>query len=253
MCTLVVATRVWRETPLVVAANRDERLGRPALPPALVVQGGARFFAPRDLQAGGTWIGVNAHRVFVGITNRFTGVASARPSRSRGLLVLDALAEDSAAHAVRRIASEPPSRHEPFHLVLADATEAHLVWSDGERLHRETLAPGFHVVTERSLGAAKSGRVDRLQGELASLYGPRPPTIEQWHAMLREHGPGADPASTGIDATCVHMPSHNYGTRSSSIVALGKGAADVRWWHADGPPCTTRLVDNAPAVRTLFE
>lgn len=247
MCTLVVATRVWRDTPLVVAANRDERLGRAALPPALVVQGGARFFAPRDLQAGGTWIGVNAHRVFVGITNRFTGVAQARPSRSRGLLVLDALAEDTAAHAVRRVASESPARHEPFHLVLADASEAHLVWSDGERIHRETLAPGFHVITERSLGAAASPRVARLRDELPTLWGPRPPSVEQWHALLREHGP------SGIDGTCVHLPSHNYGTRSASIVELGLRAGEVRWWHADGPPCTTTLVDNTAGVRALFE
>lgn len=247
MCTLVVATRVWRDTPLVVAANRDERTGRAALPPALVAQGGARFFAPRDLQAGGTWIGVNVHRVFVGITNRFTGVASTRTTRSRGLLVLDALAEDTAAHAVRRIASEPPGRHEPFHLVLADANEAHLVWSDGERIHRETLAPGFHVITERSLGAAASPRVDRLRTELPALYGSHRPSVEQWHAVLREHGP------SGIDGTCVHLPSHSYGTRSASIIELGAEAASVRWWHADGPPCTTALVDHSAAVRTLFE
>ena len=165
MCTLIVATRVWRQSPLIVAANRDERLGRPSRAPALVVQAGVRFYAPRDLQSGGSWIGVNAHRLFVGITNRFTGSASPRAGRSRGLLVLDALTEDSAAHAVRRVASEAPTRHDPFHLVMADTNEAHLVWSDGVRLRHETLAPGIHVITERSLGAAPTAREFLSRGE----------------------------------------------------------------------------------------
>jgi uncharacterized protein with NRDE domain len=246
MCTLIVATRVWQRTPLVVAANRDERLGRASRGPALVVQGGVRFYAPRDLQAGGTWIGLNDHGVFVGITNRFTGMAPTRVGRSRGLLVLDALSEDSAAHAVRRIASDAPSRHDPFHLVMADAAEAHLVWSDGARVYHETLAPGFHVVTERSLGAATSARVDRLQRELPALFGPQRPTPERWMAVLREH----DPA--GFEGTCVHVPAHGYGTRSATVLELGRAPTDTRWWHADGPPCTSPFAEQTEALRPLF-
>lgn len=247
MCTLILATRVWQASPLVVAANRDERLGRPAKGPALVVQGGVRFFAPRDLQAGGTWIGVNAFGVFAGITNRFTGAAAARSNRSRGLLVLDALSEDTAAHAVRRVASEAPSRHDPFHLVMADATDAHLVWSDGARVHHETLAPGFHVVTERSLGAAPSPRVERLRRELPAMFGPRPPGVARWISLLRAHD------EAGMEGTCVHLPAHGYGTRSASVIELGRQAQQARWWHADGAPCTAEFADLTGALQTVFE
>jgi uncharacterized protein with NRDE domain len=246
MCTLIVATRVWQATPLVVAANRDERLGRPARGPALVAQAGVRFFAPRDLQAGGTWLGLNAHGVFVGITNRFTGRAAAKAARSRGLLVLDALAEDSAAHAVRRIATEAPGRHEPFHLVMVDRDEAHLVWSDGDAVRHERLAPGIHIVTERSLGAAPTPRVERLNHELVALFGPRRPTPERWMELLRTH------AEAGLEGTCVHLPSHGYGTRSSTILELRRAPEDARWWHADGPPCTTEFVDLSDDLRPLL-
>jgi len=246
MCTLIIATRVWQAAPLVVAANRDERLGRPSRSPALVVQAGVRFFAPRDLQAGGSWIGINAHGVFVGITNRFTGVAGTKAARSRGLLVLDALAEDSAAHAVRRIATEAPRRHDPFHLVMADATEAHLVWSDGDAVRHERLAPGLHIVTERSLGAAPTARIARLQDELLALFGPRRPPVERWMEIMRAHG------DDGLEGTCVHLPSHGYGTRSSTIVEIGRTPADVHWWHADGPPCTTEFDDRSDELRPLL-
>lgn len=247
MCTLIVATRVWQGSPLVVAANRDERLARPAKGPALVVQGGVRFFAPRDLQAGGTWIGVNAFGVFAAITNRFGAATSAGSNRSRGLLVLDALSEDTAAHSVRRVASEAPSRHDPFHLVMADATDAHLVWSDGARVYHETLAPGLHVVTERSLGAAPSPRVERLRRELPRLFGPHPPGLAQWTSLLRVHD------EAGLEGTCVHVPSHGYGTRSASVIELGRRAPQARWWHADGPPCTAEFTDLTGSLRTVFD
>lgn len=246
MCTLIVATRIWQRAPLVIAANRDEQLGRPARTPELTVQGGARFFAPRDLQAGGTWIGLNQHGVFVGITNRFTGRPPSGKRRSRGLLVLDALAEVSAAHAARRIAALPPDLHEPFHLVMADAAEAHLVWSDGARVRHEPLAPGIHVVTERSLGAAPSARVDRLLRDLPSLYGDTPPEPEDWMARLRVHD------DAGLEGTCVHLPSHDYGTRSSTVLEISAGGRGARWWHADGPPCTTAFADLSDAIAPLL-
>src|SRR5512139_989608 len=70
MCTLAVALGQDRRWPVVVAANRDERLGRPSEPWGLRVgPGGVRFAAPRDVLAGGTWIGISAGGVFAGLTN----------------------------------------------------------------------------------------------------------------------------------------------------------------------------------------
>ena len=52
---------------LQVAANRDEWLKRPAAAPAVWTEG---WLAPKDLEAGGTWLGLNAQGLFVGVTNR---------------------------------------------------------------------------------------------------------------------------------------------------------------------------------------
>jgi len=246
MCTLIVASRVWEDMPVLVAANRDERLDRPSRGPQLVVQGGVRFFAPRDLKSGGTWIGVNRHGLFVAITNRYTGAAPRAP-RSRGLLVLDALSEDSAAHAVRRVASEAPTRHDPFHLVMVDAREAHLVWNDGARHHHEPLAPGFHVVTERSLDAAPTERIDRLRGRITSLFGPRPPALSRITELMRQHG------EPGLEGVCVHAPDLGYGTRSSSIIELPVDRARARWLQADGSPCTHDYVDLGAELRAMLD
>ena len=68
MCTLVLVVPEPGGV-LQVAANRDEFLARPADPPTPSADG--RWLAPRDRQAGGTWLGVNRAGLFVGVTNRF--------------------------------------------------------------------------------------------------------------------------------------------------------------------------------------
>ncbi len=70
MCTLIVLHRCIEATALVVAANRDEFFERPAEGPALRHTAHGKVLAPRDAQAGGTWLGLNEHGLFAAITNR---------------------------------------------------------------------------------------------------------------------------------------------------------------------------------------
>jgi uncharacterized protein with NRDE domain len=236
VCTLIVATRVWADTPLLVAANRDERLDRPAEPPRPRGESGHRVFAPLDLEAGGTWWGLNAHGLFAGITNRF-GAEIDESRRSRGHLVLDALQAKSAEAAAQAIAARDPSEHNAFHLVVADAAEAHLVHSDGTSLATRKLGEGIHVVTERSLGAGVSEREGTALRKLADLARSESPDEAAFMSLLRHH------ADAPFESLCVHMDDRGYGTRSSTLVRLGTEAAAIRVLHANGPPCRTPYVD----------
>ena len=69
MCTLIALHRCVPGSPLVVAANRDEFLARPAEGPALRMRENGPILAPLDVEAGGTWLGLNGRGVFVGLTN----------------------------------------------------------------------------------------------------------------------------------------------------------------------------------------
>ncbi len=88
MCTLLVATRRWPGTPLLIAANRDEHLQRPAAPPSSRRVGSRRIFAPTDLRAGGTWMGLNDAGLFVAITNRFAGEEQPPPEEEQAVEVV---------------------------------------------------------------------------------------------------------------------------------------------------------------------
>jgi len=247
MCTLLVAPRVWPETRLVVAANRDELYARPASPPRVWERGERRFFAPRDDVAGGSWIGVAESGLFVGVTNRSIGGGPSiisKDRRSRGALVLDALGCETVAEALEVVRGHGPEAHNPFHLVLVDATDAMVIWSDGWTLHEDPLAEGaVHPVTERSYGAAPSRRDEYLVERGAGLVAAPEPTPEQWRALLglRFDHASADPMEA-FDDVCVAVPEWGYGTRSSTWVRIGDDGR-VRYATIEAPPSEGAFVD----------
>jgi uncharacterized protein with NRDE domain len=228
MCTLIVATRVYRELPLLVAANRDERLDRPAEPPRVLrpPEVPIALLAPRDVTAGGTWIGLSGSGVFAGVTNRF-GEAPDPSRRSRGELVLRALAEPDARSAAHRIAALEPERYNPYHLVIADRVSAHLLVSTGAMVSLVELAPGLHVATERSFNTGVTEREKLIRSRMGSeLDRDAPPEDATLEALLSMK---ADPPFEG---TLLHVPEFNYGTRSSSIVRL-KSDGGAEFLHAE--------------------
>ena len=239
MCTLTFAWRVFDDAGLVVAANRDEALDRPSVDPVRIPgdSGTPDVVAPRDEEAGGTWIGANEHGVFVGITNRWTDVDLAA-ERSRGLLVRDALAASSAADAVA-VVEDAVAAHEydGFNLVVADAATCSYVAFDGD-LVVHSLDPGVHVVvnvgrvddfdvpaSRREYGQTQAENARGVEDALAVRPGE---TAAEWRTraadVLRDHDYGV----------CIH--GDGFGTRSSSLLQFGD---EFAYWYADGPPCET--------------
>lgn len=245
MCTLIVVQRLTeRGKELWLGANRDELLSRASILPEVSKHGKNVIFAPRDVQAGGTWLGMNEHGVVAAITNRF-GLERQPGHRSRGLVVLDALEEASAEAAAARIGAMGPQLHNGFHLVVADREDLFLVWNDLVQMHRERLVPGVHVFTERSLGAGKTERPGWLEGEIARLEAAgrlREPELLELLRYRNERDP--------MEGTCIRVPGGVYGTRSSTLIELKQD--DVRFLHAEGAPCSTPYVDLSGEARRVL-
>lgn len=235
MCTLALAWHNHKEWPVVVAANRDEALDRPSIGPFLWPRG---FLAPRDERALGTWLGLTRTGLFVGVTNRFPTVRDAARV-SRGALVADALeaADARALHA--QLLRVDPLRYNAFHLMYADARDAFVTWSDGEALHQVTLAPGLHIVTERSFGSDDAPRANRVR----SVW-PAEPEPEPLQAVLRQR------AENPLEGTYVYAPDFNYGTRSSLV--LLQGPARTRLFWAEGQPPTPPAFTERPDLVALL-
>lgn len=254
MCTIIAAVQVWPGRPLVIAANRDEALDRPAIDPRVWAAGelsSRRVLAPRDLRAGGTWLGINDAGLFVGITNRR---AIPKPGRrSRGELVFEALGAADQREARARIARLAAHDYNPFHLLFADRSGASVIWSDGEQLHELELSRGVHWITERSFGAAASERHAILERRAEQLAAGLAPDLDGWRSILADHGPHAPGLlSIRLDGVCVHARPINYGTRSSTVVELGEARGELNFFHAAGRPCETPLLDQHEAVAQLL-
>jgi uncharacterized protein with NRDE domain len=68
MCLVFIAWRVHPDYPLVVAANRDEFFARPTAPAAFWTEA-PDVLAGRDLEAGGSWMGITRGGRFAALTN----------------------------------------------------------------------------------------------------------------------------------------------------------------------------------------
>src|SRR5579875_2756864 len=124
MCTVVLLHRPHHEWPLILAANRDERVDRLSDAPASHWPDRPGVVAGRDRTGGGSWMGVNRHGVVAAVLNRPGSLGPAPGTRSRGELPLLALAHPSAAAAVEALSALPARDWRTFNLVVADAGAA---------------------------------------------------------------------------------------------------------------------------------
>jgi uncharacterized protein with NRDE domain len=103
MCLILFAWQAHPRYPLIVAANREEFHERPTEPAEFWPEH-PDLLAGRDLQAGGTWLGVTRKGRFAAITNYREPLVPTPPSgHSRGHLVRDFLATETSPrdHAVQ--------------------------------------------------------------------------------------------------------------------------------------------------------
>lgn len=235
MCTLAIAWRVFEDAPVVAAANRDEAFDRPSDPP-VVLQRDPPVIAPRDREAGGTWIGLRGDGRFVAITNRWDGPRDGE--RSRGLLVRDALLAETTGEVLEGVETAVTSEgYAGFNLLVADDESAEWFAWNGE-LRRRSFEPGLHVLV--NVGADGSYRLPpdrRAAGRRQA---------ESAEAVRTALDPdGIDGASAWLDRAATVLADHDvgacvhgdgFGTRSSSLVRTGRTPT---YRFADGPPCRT--------------
>ena len=243
MCTLIALHRCVPGAPLVVAANRDEFSDRPAEGPKLRQTPHGVIVAPRDVKAGGTWLGLNAAGLVVAVTNR--RCESPDPSRrSRGLLVLDALAARSADEAAARMEKLETATYNPFTLFLADRRSAYAVtYVDFPR--RLELGRGVHVIGNAD-PATTTEKSERLRKKAeAAASGRAALVLDRLAAICRGHDGDGDP----LQDACVHAG--GYGTRSSSLLKLGDAEGESVLLFTDRAPCASEYEDFTPLLRDL--
>lgn len=234
MCLVALALDQSRRFPLVLASNRDEFHERPTARLAWWTPepGAPEILSGRDLQAGGTWLGLNAAGRLALVTNVRRGGApqdAAAPSRGsivtrwlRGDLTLDRYWTETAL-----------SGHNPFNLIAADFARGECFWASSEATLPRRLERGLYGLSNASLDTPwpkLQGLKQRLTQALTNT--PASDSAETLAGQLfdaladRRLSADADLPATGVpldlermlSAAFIASADGRYGTRGSTVV-----------------------------------
>ncbi|MGY4533464.1 uncharacterized protein with NRDE domain [Pseudomonas sp. TE3786] len=219
MCLIVFAWRPDHAQPLVLAANRDEFYDRPARPLG-PWEDAPQVLAGRDLEAGGSWLGLGAGSRFAALTN----IRDPRQppfGRSRGELVAEFLRSELSAAAYLDDLLPRAGNYAGFNLLLGD-TEGLWFFNSREGQAR-LLEPGVYGLSNASLDTPWP-KLEKAKQALSEVL--REPTPEALLAILGDpqRPPDASLPDTGIGLaseqllSSVFIASRTYGTRACSAL-----------------------------------
>jgi len=225
MCLIAWSWQPESATPLVLLSNRDEFYHRPALPlhwwePA---SNGATVLAGRDLQAGGTWLGVSRTGRLAALTNYRTPVPARDNTPSRGELVAAFLQGGMDAPDYLQTLADRAGDYNPFNLLVFDGHQLVGLESRGARI--VPMAPGMGAVSNADFQTPWP-KLTRLKERLQAQLEAQGTDAGQLLPLLHDQTLADDNAlpSTGVphaleralSATFIATP--GYGTRACSTV-----------------------------------
>lgn len=234
MCLIVFAWHVIPDMPLIAAGNRDEFYDRPAKP-ADWWEDYPQIYAGRDLQGGGTWIGVTREGRFAALTNIRAPSEMRDDAPSRGALVTNFLAGSMSPDEYIAELKTQQQDYNGFNLLIGDSKQ--LVWysnrGDGDERNGKSLGPGIYGLSNSLLDCAWP-KVVRTKAQFASLLCQGAPE-DAYFEMLTDTTCASDCRlpKTGVSiererllsAVCIESP--DYGTRVSTLVKLNGGTQPV--------------------------
>jgi len=234
MCLILFAHRAVPGHVLVLAANRDEFFARPT-ERASYWADAPHVLAGRDLEKGGTWLGVTRDGRWAAITNYRDGSRPETGPRSRGELVARYLLEDSSAISYAAGVASAGAEYHGFNLLVGDAESVHYVSNRGAR--PQPLEPGIYGLSNHLLDTPWP-KVESGKRELEALLEGNPgDPAEPLLALLADRRTAADEAlpETGVSRdwekllSAAFICAPGYGTRASSVLLIDhNGEARLR-------------------------
>jgi len=246
MCLIAWNWQPQSEQPLLLVANRDEYFARPALPSHWWDD--SRVLAGKDLQAGGTWLGVSRNGRLAALTNYRAAVRDADVRPSRGALVADFLHGDlDAASYLKAIASKA-DEYNPFNLLVFDGKQ--MLGLESRRTRIVPIRPGIGAVSNADFDTPWP-KLERLKKGLTHNIQEGRLTVPELLPLLQDStlATDAELPHTGVPLewerrlSAIKVVSPEYGTRASSIIKLDPSGLRFfeQSYDAQGPSQSTEF------------
>src|SRR5690349_15599808 len=222
MCLPAVAWQAPPRYPLLLAGNRDERHAR-ATVAAGFWEEAPEVLAGRDLEAGGTWLGVTAAGRYAVVTNYREGLKPTKARRSRGALTADFLKSKITPEAYLHLIQSTAGEYGGFSLVVGDRDS---LWYFANRggAAPAPVAPGVHALSNHLLDTPWP-KVQAAKSRLRLMLDTDTVTSDALFRMLADRTPadsGLPDTGVGADLerriSSAFVQDPVYGTRCSTLV-----------------------------------
>jgi uncharacterized protein with NRDE domain len=226
MCLILFAYKVHPSYNLILAANRDEFYERPSSP-ADFWEDAPRVLAGRDLQEGGTWMGIDRAGRFAAITNYRDPASLKNNAPSRGGLISAYLCGNRSPDEYLANISPQAQLYNGYNFIVGDRRELFTYSNRGER---QKLNPGIYGLSNHLINTPWP-KVLRGKKLLAETLDKKGAALEAaLFALLADRKIPADHKlpDTGIGLewervlSSIFITSPGYGTRSSTIILINK-------------------------------
>jgi len=227
MCLIAWNWQPHSATPLLLLSNRDEFYARPAQPLHWwqSTPSQPRVLAGKDLQAGGTWLGVSSSGRLAALTNYRTPEPARNDTPSRGELVAQFLQQHMPADAFLRQLAHTAAHYNPFNLLVFDGQR--LLGLESRSAHVLNLEPGIGAVSNANFHTPWP-KLTRLAKGLESQVALGRADAHHLLPLLHDRTVASDeelpqtgvplPLERLLSATFITSP--EYGTRACSVVAI---------------------------------
>ncbi len=231
MCLILFAYKAHRDYRLIALANRDEFYDRPSCAADFWPEQ-PQLLAGKDLQGGGTWMGITRTGRFAAITNfrefppdvKIVGVKGERAKKTRGLLTCRFLMGTQGPREYLEVLSPQANDYTGFNLLLDDGRD--IYYFSNRQNELSLLTPGVYGLSNQLLDTpwpkVAIGKT-QLQQKLAK---PSPDNL--WPILLdQQRACDSELPDTGIGLEKERLLSSRfihsqvYGTRASSLLFVG--------------------------------
>ena len=227
MCLAIVALDTHPRFAVVVVANRDEFHARPTAPASWWSAEGTEILGGRDLEAGGTWLGVTRAGRWAFVTNVRQGVARDPGAPSRGHLVPRVLSDRDDPHRALVSAIAEAQHYNGFNMMAGEWVRASWGSNRGER--GATLSGGIHGLSNAELDTPWPKLV-RTKNGVARWMKEGCDDVDALLDLLadRERARDDELPSTGVSLewervlSAPFITGDAYGTRCSTVLTIAR-------------------------------
>jgi uncharacterized protein with NRDE domain len=229
MCLAVIALDAHPRYALVAVANRDEFHARPTEPAHWWTDATPPILAGRDLEQGGTWLGVTPAGRFAFVTNVREPARHDPGAPSRGALVPALLRDPRPVAVAMRDVVANTQHYNGFNLVAVAGVGG--AFGSNRGPHSQPLRAGVHGVSNAGLDTPWP-KLLRAKAGVARWIEARHDAIDDLWRVLADTTRADEAAlpATGITRererllSSPFIVSDTYGTRSSTIVTIDRDA-----------------------------